>query len=467
MSKLHEDCERSKESTIGNGPYIWGPSPVSSLGGSRFYVTFINDFRRKEDSVSTSAYLINRGPSVPLGFKILEEVWTGKELKYSHLRTFACTIYVHVDPEKRDKLDSKETTKQVRVELELPKSAPKDVTEETQQTSKTAVKELEVEQVTPEQVWRRSCRTIRAPNRYSPSLNYLLLTDESESLVEALQVEDSIKWEKSMDDKMSSLEKNNTWMLTELPSGKRALLNKWVFRIKAELHGKRRFKDWSAGTLNISQKKYIEKVHGKSREGALESVKWFLRYLRGTSYTSLCFGNGKVILQGFVDDDLCGDVDLRKSTFGYIYTIGGTEVSWMFRLQKAVEDGDMCLEKIEGAKNPVDMSKKYVDVEIDVLTGETTILQSDIIYDCGQSLNPAVDMGQIEGAFVHGIGLFMHEEYITNEDGLMVSNSTWMYKIPTIPQNFNVQVLNSGHHKKRVLSSKSIILSSFTFISLV
>ncbi|PHU03459.1 Indole-3-acetaldehyde oxidase [Capsicum chinense] len=118
-----------------------------------------------------------------------------------------------------------------------------------------------------------------------------------------------------------------------------------------------------------------------------EAVKWFLRYLRGTSCTSLCFGNGKV--------------------------------------------------------------------EIDVLTGETTILQSDIIYDCGQSLNPAVDMGQIEGAFVHGIGLFMHEEYITNEDGLMVSNSTWMYKIPTIPQNFNVQVLNSGHHKKRVLSSKT------------
>ena len=48
--------------------------------------------------VSTVAYLINRGPSVPLGFKIPEEVWTKKELKYSHLRTFGCTAYVHVDP---------------------------------------------------------------------------------------------------------------------------------------------------------------------------------------------------------------------------------------------------------------------------------------------------------------------------------------------------------------------------------
>ncbi|KAK4380360.1 hypothetical protein RND71_002222 [Anisodus tanguticus] len=114
---------------------------------------------------------------------------------------------------------------------------------------------------------------------------------------------------------------------------------------------------------------------------------------------------------------------------------------------------------------PESSSMKYLnygaavsEVEIDILTGETKILQSDIIYDCGQSLNPAVDMGQIEGAFVQGIGFFMLEEYLTNADGLVVSDSTWTYKIPTIdtiPKNFNVQVLNSGHHEKHVLSSKA------------
>ena len=52
--------------------------------------------------------MINTGPSVPLGFKIQKEVWTGKELKYSHLRTFCCIAYVHVDPEKIDKLDAKD-----------------------------------------------------------------------------------------------------------------------------------------------------------------------------------------------------------------------------------------------------------------------------------------------------------------------------------------------------------------------
>ena len=54
-----------------------------------------------------SCLLDQQGTSVPLGFKIPEEVWTGKKLKYSHLRTFGCTAYVHVDPEKRDKLDAK------------------------------------------------------------------------------------------------------------------------------------------------------------------------------------------------------------------------------------------------------------------------------------------------------------------------------------------------------------------------
>ncbi|XP_048324777.2 indole-3-acetaldehyde oxidase isoform X1 [Ziziphus jujuba] len=98
------------------------------------------------------------------------------------------------------------------------------------------------------------------------------------------------------------------------------------------------------------------------------------------------------------------------------------------------------------------------EVEVNLLTGETTILQVDLIYDCGQSLNPAVDLGQIEGAFVQGVGFFMSEEYLTNSDGLLVSDSTWTYKVPsmdTIPKQFNVEILNSGHHEKRILSSKA------------
>ncbi|XVF69318.1 hypothetical protein PTKIN_Ptkin11bG0071200 [Pterospermum kingtungense] len=98
------------------------------------------------------------------------------------------------------------------------------------------------------------------------------------------------------------------------------------------------------------------------------------------------------------------------------------------------------------------------EVEINLLTGETTTLRTDIIYDCGQSLNPAVDLGQIEGAYIQGMGFFMLEEYPTNSDGLVIANGTWTYKIPTvdtIPKQFNVEIVNSGHHQKRVLSSKA------------
>ena len=80
------------------------------------------------------------------------------------------------------------------------------------------------------------------------------------------------------------------------------------------------------------------------------------------------------------------------------------------------------------------------------------------MYDCGKSLNPAVDLGQIEGSFIQGIGFFINEEHETNADGLVVSDSTWVYKIPsvdTIPKQFNAEVLNTGYHKNRVLSSKA------------
>ncbi|GJM96864.1 hypothetical protein PR202_ga13736 [Eleusine coracana subsp. coracana] len=98
------------------------------------------------------------------------------------------------------------------------------------------------------------------------------------------------------------------------------------------------------------------------------------------------------------------------------------------------------------------------EVEVDVLTGATTILRSDLVYDCGQSLNPAVDLGQVEGAFVQGVGFFTNEEYATNSGGMVVNDGTWTYKIPTvdtIPKQFNVEFINSARDQRRVLSSKA------------
>ncbi|KAL6639541.1 hypothetical protein ACP70R_023271 [Stipagrostis hirtigluma subsp. patula] len=140
-----------------------------------------------------------------------------------------------------------------------------------------------------------------------------------------------------------------------------------------------------------------------------------------------------------------------------------TNISWDALISQASQDNVNLSASAYWVPN--DDSNSYLnygagisEVEIDLLTGEITLLRGDLVYDCGKSLNPAVDLGQIEGSFIQGIGFFIYEEYITNSNGLMVSNSTWDYKIPsvdTIPKQFNAEVLNTGHHKNRVLSSKA------------
>ena len=91
---------------------------------------------------------------------------------------------------------------------------------------------------------RKSSWNIRHPQRYSPVLNYLLLTDggESKCYDEALQNENSSKWKLTMKDEMDSLLGNQIWELTELLVGKKALHNKWVYKIKNEHDGSKRYK---------------------------------------------------------------------------------------------------------------------------------------------------------------------------------------------------------------------------------
>ena len=68
------------------------------------------------------------------------------------------------------------------------------------------------------------------------------------------------------------------------------------------------------------------------------------------------------------------------------------------------------------------------EVEVDMLTGSVTTLRTDILYDCGHSLNPVIDIGQAEGAYVMGLGFFLQEETMYNKaTGELVSDGTWEY----------------------------------------
>jgi xanthine dehydrogenase molybdopterin-binding subunit B len=117
------------------------------------------------------------------------------------------------------------------------------------------------------------------------------------------------------------------------------------------------------------------------------------------------------------------------------------------------------------------------EVEIDVLTGELQILRADILYDAGHSLNPCIDVGQIEGAFVQGAGLMTSEQLMYENDGRLYSTGTWDYKPPTsksIPIDFRVTISRGGNPTKdnaavagsRALGEPPFVLSTSVFFAI-
>nr|WP_298414476.1 xanthine dehydrogenase molybdopterin binding subunit [uncultured Halomonas sp.] len=87
------------------------------------------------------------------------------------------------------------------------------------------------------------------------------------------------------------------------------------------------------------------------------------------------------------------------------------------------------------------------EVEVDTLSGEYRVTRMDILHDVGDSLNPAIDMGQIEGGFIQGMGWLTSEELKWNDKGRLVSDGPSTYKIPAfgdLPPVFNVELLE-GH----------------------
>jgi xanthine dehydrogenase large subunit len=100
------------------------------------------------------------------------------------------------------------------------------------------------------------------------------------------------------------------------------------------------------------------------------------------------------------------------------------------------------------------------EVAIDALTGENRLLRVDILHDVGRSLNPAIDMGQIEGGFVQGMGWLTMEELWWNDKGKLMTHAPSTYKIPVasdVPPQFNVRIYESGHNvEDSIFRSKAV-----------
>jgi len=97
---------------------------------------------------------------------------------------------------------------------------------------------------------------------------------------------------------------------------------------------------------------------------------------------------------------------------------------------------------------------------IDIDTGESRILRADIIQDCGSSLNPLIDRGQIEGGFIQGIGWLTCEELYFNPEGKLLTLGPSTYKIPgsrDVPPEFNIKLLeNTPNEEKTIFRSKAV-----------
>jgi xanthine dehydrogenase large subunit len=99
------------------------------------------------------------------------------------------------------------------------------------------------------------------------------------------------------------------------------------------------------------------------------------------------------------------------------------------------------------------------EVSLDLLTGEYSLDRVTIIHDVGQSLNPAIDLGQVLGAFVQGFGWCTGEEVIWNKDGRILTASPATYKIPgimDIPDDIDVEFIENRRNKKGIKRSKAI-----------
>lgn len=99
------------------------------------------------------------------------------------------------------------------------------------------------------------------------------------------------------------------------------------------------------------------------------------------------------------------------------------------------------------------------EVMIDVLTGRHSLLRSDILHDVGDSLNPGIDKGQVEGGFVQGLGWVTTEEMKWDKKGNQLTHSPDTYKIPTvndIPKDFRVQLLTDVPNPGTIRRSKAV-----------
>ena len=112
------------------------------------------------------------------------------------------------------------------------------------------------------------------------------------------------------------------------------------------------------------------------------------------------------------------------------------------------------------------------EVIVDTLTGEMKVLRADILHDVGRSLNPAIDLGQIEGGYIQGMGWLTTEELVFDAAGRLLTHAPSTYKIPTLgdrPRVMNIQIWRDGRnveetiHRSKAVGEPPLMLAISVF----
>ncbi len=123
---------------------------------------------------------------------------------------------------------------------------------------------------------------------------------------------------------------------------------------------------------------------------------------------------------------------------------------------------DVAWDRIKGQGRPFfyfAYGAAVTEVVIDTLTGENRILRADILHDCGASLNPALDIGQVEGGYVQGAGWLTMEELVWDDKGTLKTHAPATYKIPCAsdrPEVFNVALWEGANAAETIYRSKAV-----------
>jgi xanthine dehydrogenase large subunit len=99
------------------------------------------------------------------------------------------------------------------------------------------------------------------------------------------------------------------------------------------------------------------------------------------------------------------------------------------------------------------------EVAIDTLTGESRLLKVDILHDVGSSINPAIDIGQIEGGFIQGVGWLTTEQLVWDNKGYLATHAPSTYKIPAtgdVPAHFSIELWPEPNREDNVFGSKAV-----------